>query len=181
MNEVRGTRREGRSGLRHAARSRCAAVAVATALATATLASAQNTVPGQVPHAPALVSWGKWGAAAMFVGFTAYGVSLHNGANADYRALVFWCQGGGGSCLLAPDGTYQDPHSEELFQSSIEGDKSARTWLIAGQVALVGAVALFIAQLHYSHGPQNIPYEPRLEVLPGPTGTRVGLRFSLRH
>jgi hypothetical protein len=131
-------------------------------------------------HAPAIVSWGKWGATALFVGMTVVGISRHDDANRDYRALVRWCQTAG-SCLLVPDGTYADPLSESLYQSSIAGDRAARRWLIAGQVALAGAVALFITQLTYEHGPENIPFEPRLEVAPGPGGTHIGLRLILPH
>jgi len=60
-------------------------------------------------------------------------------------------------------------------------DEAARRWLIAGQVALVGAVALFILELRYTHGPENIPYEPRIQVTPGPGGTRIGVRLALPH
>jgi hypothetical protein len=147
-------------------------------------ATATGTLPAQTPtgaareRAPAAVRWGKWGAAALFVGLTAYGASLHNEANGDYRALIDWCQGGGGSCVLGADGTYTDPRSETLYQSSIDGDRAARAWLIAGQVALVGAVALFITELQYTHGPENIPFEPRLQVMPGPGGPRLGLRLA---
>ena len=129
-------------------------------------------------NAPAVVRLGKWGAAALFLGFTATGISRHNGADADYRSLTGYCKVGGGSCLLAPDGTYLDPHSEQLYQQVIAGDKAARAWLIGGQVALAGAAALFIMQLSYEHGPHNIPFEPQFSVMPG-RGTLVGLRVPL--
>ncbi len=147
--------------------------------------TAVHVLPAQSPtgaareRAPAAVRWGKWGATLLFVGFTAYGASLHNEANGDYRALIDWCQGGGGSCVLGPDGTYADPRSEALYRSSIDGDRAARVWLVAGQVALVGAVALFITELQYKHGPENIPFEPQLQVMPGPGGPRLGLRLAL--
>ncbi len=128
---------------------------------------------------PALVKWGKWGAAALFAGFTVTGVSRHNAADDDFRRLLDWCRGGGGSCELAPGGAYADPASEGLYQSVIAGDRSARRWLVAGQVALAGAVALFIVDLTYTKGPQNIPFDPRLVVTPGVGGTNIGVRLRL--
>lgn len=150
---------------------------------------AARALPAQVPEVPApverdgvpaLISWGKWGAAALFVGFTATGIARHNDADKDYDALIAWCQTAG-SCELAAEGTYADPRSESLYQSSLSADRAARGWLIAGQVALAGAVALFIIQLRYESRPQNIPFEPRIEVAPGPHGTRIGVRMALPH
>lgn len=166
-------------GVRRHVRRRGLALVGLLAVAAAPVLPAQTTTGAARERAPAAVRWGKWGAAALFAGFTAYGASLHNEANGDYRALISWCQEGGGSCLLGPDGTYLDAHSEALYQASLSGDEAARAWLVAGQAALIGAVALFILELRYSHGPENIPFEPQLHVMPGPAGTRVGLRLAL--
>jgi len=127
---------------------------------------------------PALVRWGKWGATALFAGFTIAGISRHDGANRDYNALVAWCRTGG-SCELGPGRSYADPVSESLYQSSIASDRAARSWLVAGQVALAGAVALFIVDLTYSGGPKNIPFDPRLVVTPAPGATHIGVRLQL--
>jgi hypothetical protein len=149
--------------------------------------SAAQPATAQVPEAPTpveregaptLVRWGKWGATALFVGLTAAGIGRHNGANADFEALLDWCRGAG-SCELGPGGAYADPVSERFYQSAIAGDRAARRWLIAGQVALAGAVALFIVDLTHAKGPENIPFDPQFEVVPHPSGTRIGLRFAL--
>jgi len=156
------------------------------ALASRGAAQAPDSARDNAPatrNAPALVRLGKWGAAALFLGFTATGISHHNGADADYRALTSYCKVGGGSCLLTSDGTYVDPRSEELYQQVIAGDKAARAWLITGQVALAGAAALFIMQLSYEHGPHNIPFEPQFSVMPGGRmllGVRLGGRAGRR-
>ena len=157
-----------------------AAGVVAACVGLAGQGGAQEPANSPAPSrsAPALVRLGKWGAAALFIGFTATGISRHDGADADYRALTSYCKTGG-SCALAADGTYVDPHSESLYQQVTAGDRAARAWLITGQVALAGAAALFIVQLNYEHGTRNIPYEPEAYVAPGLGATLVGLRLPL--
>ena len=165
------------AGWRSVGRTACVAAAC-VGLATQGVAQAPANAPVPSRNAPALVRFGKWGAAALFVGFTATGISRHDGADADYRALTSYCKTGG-SCALATDGTYADPYSETLYQRVSAGDRAARACLITGQVALAGAAALFIVQLNYEHGTRNIPYQPEAYVAPGVGATLVGLRLPL--
>jgi len=159
---------------------RLVAIACVATVACAAPARAQTSAaPPARERAPALVKWGKWGASVVFVGLTAQGISRHDAADAAYRRLTGYCRTGG-SCVLGPDGTYADPRSEAFYQDVASGDRAARAWLIAGQAALVGAVALFIVELSYEHGPGNIPYEPQAYVAPGRGGVLVGMRVSLR-
>jgi hypothetical protein len=77
---------------------------------------------------------------------------------------------------VGPDGRYLDPSAEERYQRVVVGDRRARAWLVGGQVALVGSVALFVIELTREKGSQNIPYSG-LVVEPGRYGTRVGFRL----
>ena len=153
-------------------------LALALALALAPGAARAQAQP-EPARAPALVRWGKWAAAAAFAGFTVQGILRHHDADDAYDRLVRYCRSGG-SCLLGPGGTYPDGRSEALYQESVRGDRAARAWLVAGQVALVGAAALFIVELNYDRGTRNIPYEPRAYVAPGRDGVLVGMRIALR-
>jgi len=153
-------------------------VVAAFAAAQPALLAAQATAPLPPRQVPPLVKWGKWSAAAVFVGLTVQGISRHEDADAAYRQLVGHCRAGG-SCVLAANGSYADPRSEALYQETVSGDRAARAWLITGQAALVGAVALLIVELSYEHGQENIPYEPRAYVAPGRGSVLVGLRVSV--
>ena len=78
-------------------------------------------------------------------------------------------------CFVGEDGAYDDPAMEELYQASLDYDREARRWLIAGETAFVGATALFVLELtHKTHKPDNIPFEPEIRSLRQATG--VGIR-----
>jgi len=138
-------------------------------------AQAPGTAGGPTP---ALVHYGKWGAAALFATFTALGVVEHNRANARFEDLRRFCFDVG-PCTIGADGRYADAQAEARYQAVVSGDRAARTWLISGQVALAGAAALFVVELLKEKGTQNIP-SSGLEITPTPTGTRIGLRLPFR-
>ena len=125
---------------------------------------------------PFLVRWGKWGAALLFAGFTAYGALEHEQANEDYSQLRQFCLDIG-PCTIGPDGRYIDPNAEALYQEVVQGDRTARASFIGGQIALAGAAALFVVELSRSKGTENIPYNG-LVVAPSPYGLKVGWRLS---
>ncbi len=107
--------------------------------------------------APALYRTGKWIAAAAAVTLTGIGIADHDQANAAYTQLVNYCASG--TCQLGPDGHYTDPVAEARYHEVVVNDRAARAWLLGGQLSLVGAVGLFILELHHSSKePPNIPY-----------------------
>ena len=158
---------------------RRAPLALALLLA-ARAAAAQTAVPAQEqPEASAWVRYGKWGAAAMFVAFTAAGAIVHDRANADWDRLAAYCRQGG-VCSIGPDGRYTNARAESMYWDVVHQDRAARVWLIGGQAALAGAVTLFIIELRRKHGPPNIPFNG-FTVTPGRWGDlRVGWRLAMR-
>lgn len=137
-----------------------------TALPTYRLTAQQ---PGTAPYG---YRYGKWAAAATAIGFTALGLSAHNRADRAYATLLDYCRTS--FCPIGSDGRYTDPVAEAHYRAVSAGDREARAWLIGGQVALAGAVALFVMELKYKgRGPRNIPFNG-LVLEPG----RVGMRVS---
>ena len=127
-------------------------------------------------YTPPIVHYGKWGAAALFVGFTSLGVIEHNRANAAYDRLTSFCVNTG-PCTIGADGRYSNPAAESRYQDVVSGDRAARLWLVSGQVALAGTAALFIIELLKEHGTRNIPFNGLL-LEPGRRETRMGWRLT---
>ncbi len=123
-----------------------------------------------------IVRYGKWVATAFALGATVVGVREHDEADQAFDRLRGYC-GFQGSCALGADGRYQDPGAERLYRSVVDGDRAARTWLAAGQVALVGGVILFVMDLRSRGGPANEPFGG-LRVEPAAGGLRLGWRLS---
>lgn len=140
---------------------------------------AQAQMPVQSAQAPALVRYGKWAALGAAVASTALGIHSHNSANTAFNDLRDYC-GATGSCALGTDGRYADAGAEALYREVSRGDRRARTWLIAGQAALIGSVALFVIDLSGRGRPGNEPFSG-LVVAPGVGGaTLIGLRLPVR-
>lgn len=131
-----------------------------------------------VSHSSPLVHWGKWGAAGVSLTLHLLAVSANNKANQSYSQLQTACGVDPTLCDLAPDGSYEDPRAEALYQESLHQDRRARSFLISGEVALLGTVALFVLDLTRHKGPpSNKPWNP--EVTSGPHGTtRLGFRVE---
>ncbi len=130
--------------------------------------------------APTLYRTGKWVAAAAAVALTGIGIADHDQANAAYSQLVTYCAAG--TCQLGPDGHYTDPYAESKYHTVVEADRAARVFLVSGQVALAGAVAMFILELHHAgKEPPNIPYHG-LTIAPariaGASVVRIGWRLG---
>ena len=192
MSGVAVARRRAATPHRRGGRARGAgpAAALAAALLLAPLAraaQAQNDTAATAPPAavpgsarpdvtPAGIKWGKWAAAALAVGATAVGLHQHNAGNDAYAALVGYC--GRVPCTIAPDGHYADSRAEGIYQQVVRDDRSARVWIVAGQLAAVGSAVLFVLELRHHNEPPNIPYaglivESRQGV------TRVGYRVGI--
>ena len=148
--------------------NRTLSVLLVLTLASTTSAAAQQTSP--------FIRYGKWLLAAGAVGMNLAAARAHDRAEDSFDAIEEACFVNSTRCTLGPDGGYADRQIEDLFQTSLHYDRSARRWLIAGETALVGAAALFVWEMtRKTHKPDNIPFEPEVRSLLSATG--VGLRF----
>lgn len=100
---------------------------------------------------------GKWVLAGATVVLGAYAYAEHNAAERVQRQLRERCDGTPESCTVV-EGRYADPESEALHQRAVSHDRRARTGIVAGQITLLGGVALFLYDLRGDGGPDNIPY-----------------------
>ena len=124
-----------------------------------------------------LIKYGKWVLAAGAVGMNLLAARAHDRADDAFDALEDACFESSVRCIIGPDGTYADRQIEGLYQTSLHYDRRARTWLIAGETALLGAAALFVLEFtRKTHKPDNIPFEPEIRSLRQATG--VGVRVA---
>ncbi len=154
----------------------CALALVASAQSSAT---AQTTRDGGAdkPWYVSASQWGRWGALAGTVGFTALAVIRHNDADEVFRGLLMLCGNANQACVPGADGTYVDPGAEALYQETLRLDGRARTWMILGQISLVAAGGLFLINLVSGENePDNIPFAP-LELVAGPRKLGLKVRF----
>ena len=132
-----------------------------------------GSAEAQGPH----VKYGKWLLLAGSIGMNYLALEAHNDADSVFNLLEENCAVDHARCALGPGGAYADPESEALYQASLHEDRVARRWLIAGEVALAGAAALFVWELTRPKGrPENIPFEPEVRSLRSATG--LGLRID---
>ena len=130
------------------------------------------------PWLVSVASWGKFATLGIAAGFLVLAAGEHSAAEDSYATLLARCQGDPSLCIVAGNGGYLDTASEALYQQTLDGDASARQWLLVSQVALAASALLWIVDLTKGGGdPENIPYVP-LRVGFGPREARVGL--SLR-
>lgn len=153
-------------------------VVLATSWPLVSSASAQQPSDLQPGHRSWVVSfaqWAKWGTLASAVGLTAVAIFRNDDANDIFRGLNRLCAAAPDACLLGDDGRYIDAGAEALYEETVRLDGQARSWMVAGQVALAASGILFLIDLVTDDdGPPNIPFAP-LEVFT--TGYHTGLRF----
>lgn len=159
---------------RTTARLRLGGLLLAAHCAVTGAALAQTDTAAARPSS--LARYGKWAALGLAAGFTALGATTHDRADRDYSALLDYCRGSG-PCPLGPDGRYTDPRAEALYSRVRDRDRTARAFLIGGQVALLSSAVLFVVDLTRGKEPRNIPYAGY--VAAGRYGTRVGVRVPL--
>ena len=142
------------------------------------------SAPGQtadtlsVHQVPAIAKVGKWALLGAALGMGLMAASSHDKAESAYGDLEQYCAPDRTRCDLTSGGEYVDPAAEQFYQSSVRYDRHARRWFIGGEVALLGAVGLFIWEFTRPHDrPDNIPFEPEFRV--GPAGTRLGVRLPI--
>jgi hypothetical protein len=136
--------------------------------------AAQQSAP---PGSPPVVRYGKWGLLAASVAMHLVAREAHQRADDAFGVVSEICSADRTRCTTLPNGRYADPILEQHFQSSLDYDRKARTWLIGGQTALVGAAVGFIWELTRPKGrPDNVPFEPEVSERDG--ATQVGFRVS---
>ncbi|MDH4132444.1 MAG: hypothetical protein OEV95_11635, partial [Gemmatimonadota bacterium] len=127
---------------------------------------------------PVVARVGKWVALGAALGMGLMAASSHDKAESAYGDLEQYCAPDRTRCDLTGGGKYADPVAEQFYQSSLRYDRHARRWFVGGEVALLGAVGLFIWEFTRPHDrPDNIPFQPEFRA--GPSGTRLGVRLSI--
>ena len=113
----------------------------------------------------------KWVSLAGTGALAGLGFAANQDAEEAFQGLEALCATDPNRCrFLNPDGSYQDPEAESLFQEVVDRDRKARAYLVGSQITLAATVVLFILDLKNDSGPDNIPYDPaslRLSVAPG--------------
>jgi len=147
------------------------------------VARAQTSAVDSVPRNAwkrVVTHYGKWVAAAGAVGFTALAIDQHRHSNDAWNALLAICNANSQNCSIGPDGRYRNYQSEYQYQLALYYDHRARWRLVAGQVSLLAAVGLFVADLRGgSSTPPNIPVKPvKLQLSPTADGAALSLRVA---
>ena len=126
---------------------------------------------------PVAVKYGKWVTLAGAVGMGILAARAHNSADQAFDQLRRYCNFSTARCDQAGDGSYLDPVAEGYYQSSLGHDRTARRWLVGGEVSLMATAGLFVWELTRPKGPpRNIPFEPTLTVTP--ERTLLGIRAT---
>jgi hypothetical protein len=125
------------------------------------------------------VHYGKWLAAAGAAAFTVMAVDEHRKSTREWDQLLDICRADNANCVTGPDGRYTYYPAELHYQHAIYYDHRARHRLLGGQVSLLAAAAMFIADLRPQKGPGNIPFHA-MELTPraGGDGVDVGVRIA---
>ena len=136
-----------------------------------------------VPKYGPWVTIGKWTTLGMTIGFGVAGAMVSEDADKLFLRLEIICNSDPDACTQNPDGSYEDPLLEQMFETVEKKDKQARTAFIIAEVTFLASVALFVVDFMRGGGPENKPYDPdegqggalRFSVVPG----RVVLRYYL--
>ena len=99
----------------------------------------------------------KWVLAGATIALGAYAYTEHDAAERLHGRLRDRCDSAPEACTVI-DGRYTDLESEALHQRAVRHDRRARTGIVAGQITLLGGVALFLYDLRGDGRPDNIPY-----------------------
>ena len=125
------------------------------------------------------IKYGKWGLLVVTVGFNLAASEANERANQSFDDLEDRCVQDPQACRVDDGGAYLDPTSEDLFQRTLQLDTSARRFLVAGQVALMGAAAMFIYEFTRPPGEpdDNVPFAPTVQEVQDGVGVGFEVRF----
>lgn len=99
----------------------------------------------------------KWVLVGATIALGVYAYAEHDAAEEVQGRLRDRCGRSPDLCTVV-DGRYADTESEALHQLAVRHDRRARTGIVAGQITLLGGVALFLYDLRGDGRPDNIPY-----------------------
>ena len=126
---------------------------------------------------PFYVKYGKFLLLGLSAGMSIKAATTHDKADESYDDLQNLCFSDPPRCTRGPDGAYEDPVAEDLYQTTLHYDDQARLWLYGGEVTLLGSAALFVWELtRPKNPPKNIPFEPEVSVVG--SQTRLGFRVE---
>jgi hypothetical protein len=146
--------------------------------------AARGTAPLQLatPATPArgwtAVRAAKWTLLGVAAGFGLYALTHSSRADRAYGELRTLCADDPSGCTLS-EGRYAGARAEALYRGSLREDRRAQVGIVAGQVTLLGSVALFVYDLRNGRGPENIPF-PGAGLRLTPSGHRVAVGARLR-
>lgn len=141
-----------------------------------------------LPRYGAWVGVTKWATLTAAAGLGTLGAVLHQDADKVFGQLERRCEADPALCQARrPDGSYEDPALEALYQDVRDKDRKARLSFVAAQVSFGVSVLLFIVDFQKKKGPGDVPYDPerssqaspsplRLSVTPG----ELALRYYFR-
>ena len=119
----------------------------------------------------------KWVLAGATIALGVYAFAQHDAAEREHARLRDRCDSAPELCTVT-DGRYIDPESEALHQRAVRHDRRARTGIVAGQITLLGGVALFLYDLRNDGGPDNIPYPTQQGFTPTERSVYIGARVA---
>lgn len=138
---------------------------------------AQQIDSSLVRGTPTLVKYGKWATLAAAIGMGIRAADAHHDADRAFDRLSQYCVADQARCQQSASGSYLDPQAERYYQSSLGNDRTARRWLLGGEITLLGTAGLFVWELtRPKHPAHNIPFEPTIRVTP--EHTSFGLRTA---
>ncbi len=142
------------------------------------LLSLVATQGARAQGSPAPIKYGKWLLVAGAVGMNIAAANAHHDADKFFNQLEDRCTAERSLCAIEPGGAYTDAESERLYQASVTLDHRARTWLIGGEAAALGAAVMFVWEFtRPKAAPGNIPFEPRVSIRAERTELGLMVRF----
>ena len=123
-------------------------------------ADAASAAALPVPKYGRWVTYGKWISLASAIGFGVAGALVSDDANTLYLQLEVICNAEPDACIQNPDGSYQNPVLENMFQTVEKKDQQARTAFVIAEVSFLASVTLFVVDFMRGGAPENKPYDP---------------------
>jgi hypothetical protein len=134
--------------------------------------------PLRAQGVPASIKYGKWALLAGAIGMEIVANEAHRDARSTFQQIEVACLNDHTFCRLGEDGRYLASEAEALFQETLQHDSKARRWMVGGEVAFLGAAAMFIYELAQPKGlPGNKPFEPEIRTVNGVTRFGVNVAF----
>lgn len=135
------------------------ALTLVVTIATPVTTAAQTT-DGPPSEQGSFLSYAKWGVLGAAVTAGVIGFAQHTDADDRFDAIEAICVSDPTRCAIGADGAYRDADLEARYQQVLDADANARTALVLSQIAVAGALAMFLLDLGGDGEPDNVPYDP---------------------